>query len=172
MPGSRAADPTILELDAVANAEARSPGTAFTVGISEPATLSGGAANDALRQALAAAELAALDPALPTPLHWNRMGAYRALLAPQPILDSTLTPLDQAGNSANMLIRTLETYLDLGGDAQETAHRLHLHRTTLYYRLSRITEVLQADLNDGLTRLELHLALKSRRASRRMLGGV
>jgi PucR family transcriptional regulator, proline-responsive transcriptional activator len=133
-------------------------------------TLSGGAARDALSQALTTAELAALDPALPPALPWGRLGAYRTLLAGRPMPDSALAPLTQAGDPASMLIRTLETYLDLGGDAQKTAAQLHLHRTSLYYRLGRIAEILQADLDDGLTRLELHLALKSRRAARRTLG--
>lgn len=95
-------------------------------------------------------------------LPWGTLGAYRALLAGPPMTDSVLAPLMQAGDSASMLIRTLETYLDLGGDAKKTAAQLHLHRTSLYYRLGRIAETLQTDLGDGLTRLELHLALKSR----------
>jgi hypothetical protein len=169
-PRSSRADPALDEVSSVANANGRSPDTVFTVGISEPVTLSTSAARDALMQALAAAELAALDPALPPALPWGTLGAYRALPSARPMTDSVLAPLTQAGDSASMLIRTLETYLDLGGDAQRTAAQLHLHRTSLYYRLGRIAEILQADLDDGLTRLELHLALKSRRAARRTLG--
>jgi PucR family transcriptional regulator, proline-responsive transcriptional activator len=163
------ADAVFGEVDAVANADGRPSGTVFTVGISEPVPLNAGALRDAHRQALTAAELAALDPALPTPLDWACLGAYHLLLVGQPTLDSALAPLAQAGNSADMLLRTLETYLDLGGDAQKTASHLHLHRTSLYYRLHRAAELLQADLEDGLTRLELHLALKNRRATRRVL---
>lgn len=169
-PRSSTAGPALDEIAAVANANGRLPDTVFTVGISEPVTLSSSAARGALSQALAAAELAALDPALPPALPWGTLGAYRALLVGPPMTDSVLAPLTQAGDSAGMLIRTLEIYLDLGGDAQKTAAQLHLHRTSLYYRLGRITEILQADLDDGLTRLELHLALKSRRAARRALG--
>ena len=86
-------------------------------------------------------------------------------------LAAALAPLDGAANSAAMLLDTLETYLDLGGDAGRTAGRLRLHRTSLYYRLGRIAELLGVDLDDGLTRLELHLALKSRRLARRTLAG-
>ena len=62
-----------------------------------------------------------------------------------------------------MLLATLETYLDLAGDAQRTATALHLHRTTLYYRLRRAAEILGLDLADGMTRTRLHLELKQLR---------
>jgi DNA-binding PucR family transcriptional regulator len=69
-----------------------------------------------------------------------------------------------------MLLQTLETYLDLAGDVQRTAARLNLHRSSLYYRLDRIAGLLASDLSSGFVRLELHLALKSRRAARRTWG--
>ncbi|MFC5834467.1 PucR family transcriptional regulator [Nonomuraea insulae] len=75
-------------------------------------------------------------------------------------LDPVLTPLERADGSGRIL--TLEAYLDLGCDAQRTAALLHLHRTTVYYRLGRIAEILGVDLGDGLVRSHLHLALKDR----------
>lgn len=147
----------------------------FRVGISAPARFDVSAARAAYRQALAAAELSALDPALPARLPWARLGPYRTLLdlpdTSGATLATVLAPLDGAANSAAMLLDTLETYLDLGGDAGRTAGRLRLHRTSLYYRLGRIAKLLGADLDNGLTRLELHLALKSRRLARRTLAG-
>lgn len=145
---------------------------AVVVGAGAAALFALDAVRTAYAQALAAAELAALDPALPTPLTWHDLGPYRTLLhsAPPPPADDVLAPLDGAGASAPMLLRTLETYLDLGGDAARTAARLHLHRTSLYYRLGRIAALLGADLADGLVRLDLHLALKHRRLARRTLG--
>ncbi|MEI2776987.1 MAG: helix-turn-helix domain-containing protein [Tetrasphaera sp.] len=62
-----------------------------------------------------------------------------------------------------MLIETLSAYLDCGGDAARTAQALHLHRSTLYYRLGRIEEIAGADLRDGTQRLCLHQGLKLRR---------
>jgi purine catabolism regulator len=44
-----------------------------------------------------------------------------------------------------------------------TAHLLNIHRNTLVYRLSRITEILQLDMDDSNVRLNLHLALKINR---------
>ena len=37
------------------------------------------------------------------------------------------------------LFHTLETYLDEGGNGVQTAETLHIHRSTLNYRLARIT---------------------------------
>ena len=58
------------------------------------------------------------------------------------------------------LIETLETYLDVAGNAQVTAERLKLHRTSLYYRLQRVEQLADTDLKNGMERLALHLALK------------
>ena len=62
----------------------------------------------------------------------------------------------------------LETYLDLAGDVKAASARLNLHRSSLYYRLDRISQLLGSDLSDGLIRLDLHLALKNRRLHRRI----
>jgi PucR family transcriptional regulator, purine catabolism regulatory protein len=56
------------------------------------------------------------------------------------------------------LIRTLNTYLDCA-TISETARSIHVHRNTLLYRLSRIQEITGADLEDGATRLSLHVAI-------------
>jgi hypothetical protein len=68
------------------------------------------------------------------------------------------------------LLRTLETYLELAGSAQATAEALHLHRTSLYYRLQRVEQLAGTDLKDGTERLALHLALKVARAAGRLAG--
>jgi purine catabolism regulator len=53
---------------------------------------------------------------------------------------------------------TLKAYLKYNNIA-ETARYLHVHRNTLLYRLARIQEITGWDLDDGETRLALHLAL-------------
>src|SRR5215203_4689226 len=58
------------------------------------------------------------------------------------------------------LIHTLDAYLSHGCDARKTAEALHLHRSTLYYRLERITEAVGGDLRDGETRFELMLSIR------------
>jgi DNA-binding PucR family transcriptional regulator len=71
-------------------------------------------------------------------------------------------PLRRLLDSPNgeMLVETLEAYLDTGGDAQATAARLFLARGSLYYRLHRIEEIAELELSDGGARLTLHLGLK------------
>lgn len=58
------------------------------------------------------------------------------------------------------LFNTLEGYLDAGGNGVQTAEALHIHRSTLNYRLDRLKELCQADLGDPLTRMNLQVALK------------
>lgn len=62
--------------------------------------------------------------------------------------------------NASVLWETLEAYLAAGGDAQRTAHDLHIHRSTLYYRLDQLRETLDQDVRDGLVRRELHVGLR------------
>lgn len=56
--------------------------------------------------------------------------------------------------------RTVETYLDVGANVVAACEILFVHRTTLYYRLERMPEVVREALNDGIARSTLHLALK------------
>ncbi|WP_433274113.1 PucR family transcriptional regulator [Actinosynnema sp. CS-041913] len=133
------------------------PDLAGHVGVSDPHPPD--RAGSAYQQALAAAELSSLDPTLPRTAHWSELGAYRLLLGAPP--DGVLAGL------SDVLLRTLEVYLDSGCDARATADALHLHRTSLYYRLGRIAAVTGRDLADGGARLELHLALKLVRLARR-----
>ena len=58
------------------------------------------------------------------------------------------------------LVPTLEAFLATLGAPLATAERLHVHRNTLLYRLTRIEAVAGVDLRDPETRLTLHLALR------------
>ncbi|MDX1992380.1 MAG: PucR family transcriptional regulator ligand-binding domain-containing protein [bacterium] len=58
------------------------------------------------------------------------------------------------------LFNTLEVYLDLGGNGVATAEALHIHRSTLNYRLARIEDVCGVDLANPAARLNLQIALK------------
>lgn len=55
---------------------------------------------------------------------------------------------------------TVETYLDVAGNPRAACERLHIHRTTLYYRLDNLPDVVKAALEDGPARSVLHLCLK------------
>jgi purine catabolism regulator len=61
-----------------------------------------------------------------------------------------------------VLMPTLETLLANGGAKAETARALHLNRQALYHRLSRIEQLLDADLSDPDQLLTLHVALYAR----------
>lgn len=58
------------------------------------------------------------------------------------------------------LFHTLETYLDAGGNSVQTADALHIHRSTLNYRLARIREICSVDLSSPGARMNLQVALK------------
>lgn len=58
------------------------------------------------------------------------------------------------------LLATLEAYLNAGGDAQQTARVLRIHRSTLYYRLDKLRPVISGDLSDGILRRDLHTGLR------------
>lgn len=55
---------------------------------------------------------------------------------------------------------TIETYLDVGANVVAACEILFVHRTTLYYRLERMPEVVRDALSDGIKRSTLHVALK------------
>jgi PucR C-terminal helix-turn-helix domain len=58
------------------------------------------------------------------------------------------------------LAETARTVLDAGGDVARAAAALHVHRTTLYYRLDRIRALTGVDLKDGGDRDDLRAALR------------
>ncbi|WP_067434613.1 PucR family transcriptional regulator [Nocardioides jensenii] len=68
------------------------------------------------------------------------------------------------------LVLTLAAYLDHGGKYADTAAALSIHRNTLRYRLSRITEISGHDLTDVETKLNLHLAARAWRLRRAPVG--
>jgi sugar diacid utilization regulator len=76
---------------------------------------------------------------------------------------SQLAPLEELGQArGETAIRTLATYLDQQGSIIRTAEVLHLHRNAVTYRLRRITELLDVDLDDPDQRLALQLACRAR----------
>ena len=128
---------------------------------------------ESYEQARLAAQVASQLPSAGPVANWDELGVYRALvqLSKDEIGGAPLHPgLNRLlGGEANApLVETLETYLDSAGNAQKTAEQLFLHRTTLYYRLKRISELTGADLHDGNDRLALHLGLKLARLTGRL----
>lgn len=123
-------------------------------------------ARDSRREARIAVRATTRDPdRYGSTAMWADLGGDRILLQ-LPLERMTLEDLPPSvvslmGNSGGPdLAETLESYLDNGADAQLTAQRLHIHRSTLYYRLDRIRAIVSADLADGKVRRELHTALR------------
>jgi PucR C-terminal helix-turn-helix domain len=129
------------------------------VGLSPPATLTPQGLARQHAAATLAAGCASVDASLPSTLAWTDLGLYRRLLESTQPATWSESPL----LSSPMLEQTLEVYLDTAGDAARTVTALNIHRTTLYYRLGRLRSEYGIDLQDGLTRTELHMAAKLRR---------
>jgi len=137
-------------------------GTSVVAGIGDPSILADacGSYRQAKQAAWVAARIGRADPVA----RWRDLGVYRTL-AQLPAgaeaadsLDPRLAALlDQADGP---VISTLETYLDLAGDAKASAERLSLHRGTLYYRLQKAERIAGVDLRSGGDRLALHLGFK------------
>jgi hypothetical protein len=58
------------------------------------------------------------------------------------------------------LLTTAQVVLDLGGDIAAAAAALHIHRTTLYYRLDRIQALTGVDVKGGPGHEDLQMALR------------
>ncbi|ORJ61811.1 PucR family transcriptional regulator [Mycobacterium simiae] len=71
----------------------------------------------------------------------------------------TLLDYDDRRNAE--LVLTLGTYLECGGNYDESAAVLHIHRSTLRYRLTRIAELTGHDLHKVDTRFNLHAATRA-----------
>jgi sugar diacid utilization regulator len=115
------------------------------------------------RHARLAAKVAAVVPSVGDVVRWQGLGVFRALAqlpadAAESALDPRLSVLFAAGDEA--LVRTLETYLDLGCDVKAASAQLHLHRATLYYRLDKAEKLCGFNLRDGNDRLAVHLGFK------------
>jgi hypothetical protein len=94
---------------------------------------------------------------------WDALGGWHLIVhAPDSLAVAEVHPGAQAlaaPGRADLLL-TARALLDAGGDVARTAERLHIHRTTLYYRIERIEAVTGVNLKTGADRDDLHLALR------------
>ncbi|CAN3128617.1 PucR family transcriptional regulator [Mycobacterium sp. smrl_JER01] len=68
--------------------------------------------------------------------------------------------IDYDAHRSSDLVHTLIYYLECGGNYDESAAALHIHRSTLRYRLGRIADLTGLDLRDVDTRFNLHAATR------------
>lgn len=102
-----------------------------------------------------------------TIVEFNSLGVYQLLSELENIdvvesfssqLISPLAKYDE--DHRGSLVQTLEAYFDHHGNISRTAENLFVHRNTLLYRMDRIQELTEQDLNNANMRLALHLSLK------------
>jgi hypothetical protein len=94
---------------------------------------------------------------------WTALGSWHLIVsAPDDLAVGDLHPAAETllALPRPELAETARTVLDAGGDVARAAAALHVHRTTLYYRLDRIRELTGVDLRDGTAREDLHAALR------------
>nr|WP_201469943.1 helix-turn-helix domain-containing protein [Microbacterium hydrocarbonoxydans] len=115
-------------------------------------------------EAMIAASLAAALPQFHPAVDSSALGGWRLLASAtaDPAALRTISPAahalySQRDDSQRV---TVETYLDVGANVVAACRILFVHRTTLYYRLERLPEVVREALDDGVARSTLHLALK------------
>lgn len=116
---------------------------------------------EAVRRA-AATRRAIAAGARPEPPTWDGLGAWHLIVAaPDDLPTEAIHPAVVVLNEHNRsdLLETARVIVDNGGDVADAAAQLHVHRTTLYYRVERIKELTGVDLQDGRTRTNLQLAL-------------
>lgn len=144
------------------------PGTRFAIGLGQPAREIS-AWRNSHRDAVQALELAARLQT-DTPLYIGDLGVYQLILSLSDrekllaFCDKTLGALVEYDMRQRAdLIKTLEAFFACHGNLSQTADMLIVHRNTLLYRMNRINEIAEIDLNRPETRLALHLALTIRR---------
>jgi len=102
---------------------------------------------------------------------FDDLGIYRLIFAAEQLPElrqfleeslGTLIAYDQMHGAE--LIRTLDAFFAANCSPKEAASLLQVHRNTVLYRLDRIGEITQLDLNAADVRLRLHLALHVRLA--------
>ncbi|MET8182489.1 helix-turn-helix domain-containing protein [Streptomyces sp. NPDC005336] len=116
---------------------------------------------EAVRRAAATRRAVVAGARLDTP-SWDGLGAWRLIVeAPDELTVAQVHSGAEAllEQRRDDLMTTARVVLDHGGEVSAAAEELHVHRTTLYYRLNRITELTGVDLRSGNGRTSLQMAL-------------
>jgi sugar diacid utilization regulator len=98
---------------------------------------------------------------------FNQLGSYSVLyqvgdpVAVQLFIDTYLGSLLRYGNGKNQdLLDTLRVYLQTNGNIKETANLLFIHRSSMKYRLEKIRQIVELDIDDADQRFHLMLAFR------------
>lgn len=98
---------------------------------------------------------------------FNELGIFKILCQDflneelEDFYNETLEPLvDYDRKKSTELVKTLETYFKHNGNLKRMSETLYTHYNTVLYRVNRIEEITNMDLNDSNDRLNLEIALK------------
>jgi purine catabolism regulator len=156
----------------------RAPSGLVAAGISRP-TQGLSALREAYREAKDALSISNELGDLEQATFYGDLKLYQLLLALKShnlehlrqFYEATLGPLvDHDDRKQGDLLRTLNGFFQSYGNLAKAAQDLDVHRNTLVYRLERISELTELDLDDADNRLILHLALKIKRVLATMPG--
>lgn len=99
--------------------------------------------------------------------YYERLGSYTLLndlthsKASIRYIKYNLQPLYDASKDKTVnLFHTLEVYLENNGNVKQTSEALFIHRSTLNYRLDKIRDILDRDIDDPDIQFDLNLAFK------------
>jgi DNA-binding PucR family transcriptional regulator len=130
-----------------------------------------------LRQSIREAE-SALRMSSAAVVTFDDLGVWRLLAQADPeriasYIDEWIGPLVEydADHRAH-LVDTLAAFLAGQGAQASIAIKLHIHRSTLKYRLGRVRELTGRDLSDSEVRFNLELACRAHRTRSTMDEGV
>ncbi len=97
------------------------------------------------------------------------LGSYQLLLSLQGddalrlFCDSILGPIEAMENAyGGELLRSLQVFIECNGQWERAARQLFCHRHTLRYRIRKIEELTDRDLERASDRIEFYLALRAR----------
>ncbi|GAB2454960.1 hypothetical protein GCM10027029_15660 [Conyzicola lurida] len=140
----------------------------FTVGLGTPQSGASGLRQSATESritaesAVAAGRLGAIEVTDVTGLRRVLLDFYASPLS-RALLDDVLEPLDALGAERSAIsVRTLLAYLSNRNSLARAAEILTLHPNAVNYRIRRIEQSLQLDLEDPDTRFALELACRLR----------
>ncbi len=92
---------------------------------------------------------------------YRLLGKLEDITAVQAFTNQVIGPLVEYDEQhRSTLVQTIDEYFNHHGNISQTAEALFIHRNTLLYRLDRIQELTDHNLNQANMRLALHLSLK------------
>ncbi len=120
------------------------------------------------REASVALRIARMPRTRSSILRYEELGIYQLLSESsdprtlKSFVSRWLGPLIEYDTARSSdLVNTLAAFLDAGGNYDATAHALHVGRSTVRYRISRVQDITGHDLGDPEIRFQLQLASRA-----------